>query len=76
MSGKPRAVNPGGSSLAASACVCAPYDVPHMPILPFEYGCFDSHSTVSKPSSVSTAAYFVNSPSERYRPRISWMTET
>ena len=44
-----------------------------MPTRPFDHGCSAAHSTVSYPSSTSTAIG-AQSPSDSKRPRESWYT--
>src|SRR5262245_30359560 len=57
-------VRAGGLTLAASACVCAPYDVPHMPTWPSLYGKLARYAMVSNASSGPWASYFTNVPSD------------
>ena len=47
----------GGFILEASTCVRPLYEVPHIPVLPFVYGRFASHSMVSYPSGASNSWY-------------------
>src|SRR5919112_4708675 len=63
----------GASAIASACCVAPAYDVPMVPIDPFDHDCAPIHLAVSAPS-FGSSVIGRQRPPDLYRPRTSWMT--
>ena len=65
----------GEPDIASACCVPPTYEVPIIPIRPFDQGWAAIQAAQSKPSGPSSVIQ-CQTPSERYRPRVSCTTAT